>query len=102
MFTKFGDNRKRIIAAAQESGFKENYKLNAESKFFTYLTRTSQEGFSYVSVSYRKRNPMVEIHHRYKGSGEEVFQMVLIDKRAWQRAKEFLSHETSVSRNRKE
>lgn len=85
MFTKFGNNREKVIAQAKSHGFVENVSLNSGTKLFTYLTRVDNGILSLVSVSYIRKSPMVEIRHKYDDGTQEIFQMVLVDKRAWLR-----------------
>lgn len=83
MFAKFGYSRKKMIRRAESLGFVVDHALSSQTRFFTHLTRMQGDVASRVSVSYRKRHPMVEILHVYNDGSRENFQMVLLDKRAW-------------------
>lgn len=99
MFFKFGNNRKRFIAHAEAKGFRMNRTLNSRTTLFTYLTRVQDGIISRVSVSYRKRHPMVEIVHKYEDGTKETMQMVLLDQRAWRQLNAYLAPEAPPSKN---
>jgi hypothetical protein len=101
MFIKYSNNRKKMIAKAESKGFRINKALTSRTTLFTYMTRKQDGVISKVSVSYRKRHPMVEIVHLYEDGTKEAMQMVLLDQRAWKQINAYLMPEAPPALEKK-